>query len=541
MTEYLTTGQSIVRSLVGNGVETIFGIPGAHTYDFYDALYQKKDKIRHIVTRHEQAAGYMAYGYAKSSGKAGVYSVVPGPGVLNSGAALCTAYGANAPVMCVTAEIPSAMIGQGRGILHELPDQLATMRSITKWSGRINHPTEASSVMHDAFQHMLSGRQGPVAIETPWDIVGSAAQTNLFGPVDAAATAPVDSVSLEAAVALIKEARNPMITVGGGAVHAGAEVMALAELLQAPVAAHRSGKGIVSEQTPYGFNCASAYKLWPDTDLLIGIGSRLELQYLRWRVIPDGLKVIRIDIDPTEMVRLQPDVGLVCDAKDGTAALVEAIAGVGARPSRVEEFTKAKQESLAEIEKIQPQIDYLKAIRRQLPRDGFFVEEISQVGFTARYAMPVYEPRHYVTCGYQDNLGFGYMTALGVKVAHPDKAVVSVSGDGGFMYGVQELATAKQHDIGVIAIVFNNRAYGNVLRDQQTKYQGHVCGAELENPDFVRLAESFGLTGYSATTPDELNDVLATAIAADAPCVIEVQGERGGETSPWEFLMPNGM
>ena len=539
MTESLTTGQAIVKSLCRHGVDTVFGIPGAHTYEIYDALYQERDRIRHIVTRREQAAGYMAYGYAKSSGRTGVYCVVPGPGVLNSGAALCTGYGANTSMLCITAEIPAAMIGQGRGILHELPDQLAILKLLTKWSGRINHPTEAPVMVAEAFKQLNSGRTRPVALETPWDVLGMTAPVNL--DVDTALPAPPepDPEAVAAAVTLIKQSDNPAIMVGSGAVHARAEVTELAKLLQAPVAAHRSGKGIIGEDTPYGFSCAAAYKLWPGTDLLIGIGSRLELQYLRWRNVPPGLKVIRIDIDPTEMVRLKPQVGIVADAIAGTKALVEAAGRtIGKRNSREDEFNAVKARSREEIRKIQPQMSYLEVIRDVLPREGFFVEEISQVGFTSRFGMPVYEPRTYVTCGYQDNLGFGFMSGLGVKVANPDKAVVSVSGDGGFMYGIQELATAVQHNINLVSVVFNNQAYGNVLRDQKEKYNGHIYGAELINPNFIKLADSFDVTAYRSKSPAQFKNHLYQALSGDAPAVIEIPIERDSEISPWEFLMP---
>jgi acetolactate synthase-1/2/3 large subunit len=182
----------------------------------------------------------------------------------------------------------------------------------------------------------------------------------------------------------------------------------------------------------------------------------------------------------------------------------------------------------------------LDVIRSLLPRDGFFVEEICQVGFTARFGFPVYEPRTYVTCGYQENLGFGFMTALGVKVAHPDKAVISITGDGGFMFGVQELATAVQNKINLITIVFNNRSFGNVLRDQQSSFGGRLIGEALENPNFVALAESFGVTAYRAANPVELKVALARALAQNVPVLIEVPGEPGGEASPWPFIRPGG-
>jgi acetolactate synthase-1/2/3 large subunit len=536
----MTTGQAIVESLLSHGVDTVFGIPGAHTYDLFDALHAAGDRIRFITTRHEQAAAYLAYGYAKSTGRVGVFSVVPGPGVLNAGAAMCTALGACTPVLCLTAEIPTPFIGRGRGILHELPDQLGTLRSITKWAGRINHPTEASASVAEAFRIMRHGRPGPAALETPWNVLGQRAEVALEAPAPPSSPPPIDKESIRKAVELILAAKNPMITVGAGALHAGEEVLELAKLLQAPVTAHRSGRGIVSEELPYGFSGGEAIGLWMSTDLVIGIGSRLELQHLRWKVMPPNVKFVRIDIDPTEMVRLPPAAGIVADAREGTAALVEALGlSIGRRASREDEFTRVKAKALAEFERVQPQMAYLDVIRAVLPRDGFFVEEISQVGFAARFGFPVYAPRSYVTCGYQETLGFGFNTALGVKVANPGKPVISITGDGGFLFGVQELATAAHHGINVVTCVFNNGGFGNIRRDQTTVYSGRLIGADLTNPDFVKLAESFGALAWRVRSPSELRPVLEKALAADAPAVIEVMVERGSEASPWPFLHPS--
>ncbi len=534
----MTTGEIITQSLIANGVDTIFGIPGAHMYDLIDAI-ARESRIRFIHTRHEQGAGYMAYGYAKATGKAGVYTVVPGPGLLNSGAALCTAYGANAPVLCLTGNIMSHLIGQGRGQLHELPDHLGTMRSLTKWAERINHPSEAGEVMRQALSTLYSGRPRPVGIEAPWDVFGMSAEVSTPEVVHPVSPPQVDADLVAKAAELISTAKNPMIMVGSGAIDAAYEVRALAELLQAPVTAHRNGKGIVSDDEDLALMAHAAWRFWPKCDLLIGIGSRLELQYFRWRWLPPGLKVLRLDIDPTEMVRLKPDLGMVVDAKSGVGALVDALREmVGDRASRAIEYRQLKAEAAEALKTVQPQEDYLRAIRKILPRDGFFVEEVSQVGFTARMCFPVYAPRQYVTCGYQDNLGFGFNTALGVKVAHPDKAVVSISGDGGFLFGVQELATARQFGINVVSIVFNNNAYGNVRRDQQQGYGNRLLGSDLVNPDFVALAGSFGVAGMRASSPLELEHALAKALAANAPVVIEVPVPTGSDASPWPFYHP---
>jgi acetolactate synthase I/II/III large subunit len=536
----MTTGEVIADALVSHGVDTVFGIPGAHMYDFNDALARRSDVLRFITTRHEQGAGYMAFGYAKSTGRVGTYTVVPGPGVLNSGAALCTAYGATAPVLCLTGNIMSHLIGQGRGQLHELPDQLALLRGLTKWAERINHPTDAGAVMAEAFRQLRSGRVRPVAVETPWDVFGQKAEVSAAPPLPRLPPPPADPHSIAAAAKLILAARKPLISVGAGALHASEAILALAKLLQAPVTAHRSGKGIVDEDLPYGLSMAAAWDYWQDCDLLIGIGSRLELQHFRWRWMPADLKVVRIDIDPTEMVRLKPTVGLVTDADLGTRALLRDLEGrIDVRATREPQLLDLKARARERIRAVTPQIDYLDAIRAVLPRDGFFVEEISQVGFTARFGFPVHAPRQYVTCGYQDNLGFGFNTALGVKVANPDRAVVSITGDGGFLFGVQELATAVQYGINLVTIVFNNQGFGNVRRDQTERYAGRLFGAELRSPDFVRLAESFGALGLKARTPEELRGALQRAFAADMPTVIEVPIEPGAERSPWPFLHPD--
>ena len=528
-----------MHSLLLHGVDTVFGIPGVQTYGLFDALHQARDRIRVVYPRHEQATAYMAFGYAKSTGRQGVFSVVPGPGVLNAGAAICSAYGASTAVLCVTGQVPSDFIGSGKGHLHELPDQLGTMRSIMKWAARIDHPAEAPAAVAEAFRQMSTGRPRPVGLEMPWEVFSTTAPVTFLEPPQSYPQIEVDPERLTQAARLLRSARNPMIMVGGGAQHAAREVLELAELLQAPVVPFRSGRGIVADDHYLGFTCVSGFRRWSETDVLIGIGTRMELQWFRWPKPPRELKIINVDIDPAQMPRTKPTVPIVGDARVAARGLIEAVMKEGAtRASRREEFEAAKAATRAEIQKVQPHIGYLDAMRDVLPRDGFFVEEICQTGFSSYFGFPVYAPRTFVTCGHQGTLGFGYSTSLGVKVAHPGKAVLSISGDGGFMFGVQELATAVQHGIHVVSVVFNNGAFGNVMRDQEERFAGHVIGAQLRNPDFVKLADSFGMAGYRVDTPGGLRQALEKAFAADAPALIEVKVERTREISPWEFLMP---
>jgi acetolactate synthase-1/2/3 large subunit len=538
--ESMTSATALVKSLISHGVDTVFGLPGVQTYALFDALRQHRDRLHYVGSRHEQGAAYMALGYAKSTGRPGVYTVVPGPGFLNTSAALSSAYSANAPVLCLTSEVPTPHIGSGAGLLHELPDQLGIIRRLTKWAERVETPQAVPAVMNEAFAQMTSGRPRPVAVEVPWDVLQAKGDVTITAPLPKRPPPSVDSHAIDEAVALIREARQPMIMVGGGAMDAGEQVLELAQRIQAPITAFRSGKGVVSDDSPYSLSCAASYRCWDKTDLLIGIGSRLELQYFRWPSRPANLKIVRIDIDPAELARLKPHAGILADARDAVTELNAALKRSGFNPrSRGEELAGIKKQVQQDIQEIQPQLSHLHAIRDVLPRDGFFVEEISQVGFASFFGFPVYEPRTFVTCGYQGTLGFGFPTALGVKVGNPGKAVVSVTGDGGFMFGVQELAAAVQHNIGLVTVLFNNNAFGNVLRDQRERFSG-AFGSELVNPDFVKLTESFGALAIRAHSPDELRRALERALAANGPVVIEVPVPRGSEVSQWKYLMPGG-
>ncbi|KAB0622586.1 thiamine pyrophosphate-dependent enzyme [Castellaniella defragrans] len=535
----MTGGEAIVQSLVRNGIDTLFGIPGVQTYGLFDALQRNGKRIRVVTPRHEQTTAYMAMGYAKSTGRIGAFSVVPGPGILNTTAALCTAYGVSAPVLGITGQVPSDYIGSGKGHLHELPDQLATLRTLTKWAARIEHTSQVPEVMHDAFRQLQSGRPRPVVVEMPWELFTAAAPVTPIEPPAVYPQIEIDPDSIARAAALLKEARNPLIMVGSGAQHAAPEVLALAEQLQAPVVSWRGGRGIVSDEHPLGFTCASGFRRWAETDVVIGIGSRLEMMWFRWPDLGKQRRLINIDIDPVQMVRLKPAVGIVGDAARASRGLLEEIRRhEGARASRTEEFLALKARTHADIQKITPHVQYLAAIRQALPRDGFFVEEICQAGFTSFYGFPVYQPRTYVTAGHQGTLGYGFPTALGVKVGNPDKCVVSITGDGGFLFGLQDLITAAQYRINLVVVVFNNGAYGNVYRDQQRLFEGRTIGSELSNPDFVKLAESFGIAGQRVQTPAQLAQALERAFAADAPALIEVPIDKDRETPPWEFLMP---
>jgi acetolactate synthase I/II/III large subunit len=535
----MTGGEAIVSGLVAHGIDTVFGLPGAQVYGLFDAFHQAQLKV--IGARHEQACGYMAYGYARSSGKPGVFSVVPGPGVLNAGAAMLTAFGSNEPVLCLTGQVPTQFLGKGRGHLHEMPDQLATLRTFVKWAERIEYPDVAPTMVARAFQEMLSGRRGPVALEMPWDVFTQRATTGAAKVFDPFPAPLPDPDRIKDAAALVAGSKRPMIFVGSGAIHAREEILELAELIDAPVVAFRSGRGIVSNAHELGLTMAAAYKLWPRTDLMVGIGTRMELPTMfRWPYQPDGLKSVRIDIDPVEMRRLTPDVAVIADAKAGTSELLAAVRKAGYRKTsgRRSEITDATAASLKEIQQVQPQMAYLNILREVLPKNAIVTDELSQVGFASWYGFPIYEPRTFITSGYQGTLGSGFPTALGAKVANPDKPVVAITGDGGFMFGVQELATAVQFNIGVVTLVFNNNAYGNVRRDQRQRFDGRVVAADLVNPDFVKLAESFGVAASRVTSPDHFRPALEKALAHSGPSLIAIEIPKDSEVTPWTFIHP---
>jgi acetolactate synthase-1/2/3 large subunit len=247
--------------------------------------------------------------------------------------------------------------------------------------------------------------------------------------------------------------------------------------------------------------------------------------------------VVRIDIDPLEIARLgEPDAGLLGDARVILQALIEALPSkVQPSPSRSAAVSAAKLAVARDIQKIQPQLAYLDAIREALPRDGIFCDEITQCGFASWYGFPVYRPRSHINCGYQGTLGYGFATALGVKVAHPDKPVVAIAGDGGFMFNVQELATAVQYKIGLVTVIFNSNSFSNVKRQQQEWFGNRTIASDLVNPDFVKLAQSFGAAGVRVSSPPELRKALQSAFAEPGPTLIEVLV--GQMASPWEFII----
>jgi acetolactate synthase-1/2/3 large subunit len=439
-----------------------------------------------------------------------------------------------APVIALVGQIPSFAIDQGHGHLHEIHDQIGLLSHITKHAERIRSPQEASHKTALAIAEATSGRQGPVALECAIDTWGHAAELNLSAPIGV--TPPcADPQTIKAAADILCNAERPLIVCGGGALDAGPAVQAVAELLHAPVSSFRRGRGTIPTDHPLAVSFTEGHALWKTADAVLAIGTRLYWQQANWGV-DENLPIIRLDIDPDEINRLRkPAVGLLGDAAATLRALADELSSRNHTWKPNPNQPAAKQAFAERLSRHEPPMAYLRAIRSALPPDGIFVEDVTQIGFASRLAFPVPSPRTYLSPGYQDTLGWGYGTALGAQAAAPGRKVVLVTGDGGFMFQAAELATAMHHNLPVVAVVFDDGAFGNVRRIQQQHFGNRLIASDLTNPDFVKFAESFGMAAFRATTPDSLEDVLRQAFALNKPALVHVPvGEMPG---PWDMII----
>ena len=525
----LTGGQAVVRSLIKEGVDTVFGLPGVQNDWLYNALFDYRDEIKVIHTRHEQGAGYMALGYNLASGKVGVCNIVPGPGFLNSSASLATAWGLNAKVLSLVGQIPQKAQGKGMGVLHEIPDQLSIQQQLTKWAGRATSPEVVPLIMAEAFQQLHSGRPRPVGVEVSMDVLQKEADIDFSSYTPARREhEQIDEEEIDKAVSLIASAKNPLIFVSGGAMDAHEEVKQLAEFLQAPTFAYRTGKGILSSDHYLSFPVPAAHDLWKDADVVIGIGSHVRMPLSKWGTDND-LKFISINIDETAHDRIvQPTLCVTADAADASSLILKKLSKVmSSRSSRKDEMNSFKKAWEEKTSYLEPQKSILKSIRSSIPDDGILVDELTQVGFASRIVYETFLPRTYLCTGFMGTLGWGFQTALGAKVAKPDVPVISVAGDGGFMFGVQELATAVQHKIGVVVLLFNNNRYGNVREMQENLYDNRVIATDLHNPDFVKMAQAFGANAIKLSDHADIGKAIKDAEGESLPTIIEVPIDNG--------------
>lgn len=520
----MTGGEAAVLSLHNLGVKTVFGLPGVQNDWLYNAFYDHREKFRLIHTRHEQGAAYMGLGHALASGEPTVFNVVPGPGLLNATAAMSTAYALNAKLFCLSGQINSQSIGKDWGELHEINDQLTILRSLTKWAECANSPSEVPGLIQEAFRQMTSGRPRPVGLEIPMDVLAASAPVDPALQGLAACEPPLDEDAVEKAAKLLGTAKAPLIFVGSGAQGASALVRQLAETLQAPVVGYRTGMGVVDARSYLSLHQPAAKDLWMKADVVLSIGSNMRVPARKWikQHKPD---IVRIDVDPTSHRKFfTPTCEVTARAEQALPLLLDRLESHNiVRASREAELLEVKAAWARKSSVLEPQLSFLRVIREELGEDGIFVDELTQIGFASRIAYPVYNPRTYISTGYQGTLGYGFPTALGAKVARPDVPVISVTGDGGFMFAVQELATAVQHKIPLITLLFNNNRFGNVQQMQINNYGGRVIATDLHNPDFCKMAESFGAQGIKAETPEKVRAAIRQGIATtDTPTIVEI-------------------
>jgi acetolactate synthase I/II/III large subunit len=512
-------GEALIRSMLHQGIRTVFGIPGLGQYEAIDALYNTPE-IRYISLRNEQAATYMADGYARVSGEIAGALVLPGPGVLNAGAGMATAYAASSPMLVVT-----GIDHQREG--HDEAREKPLLHELTKWAGRANTVEEVPEVIYSAMCELRRGRQRPVIVEVPHRVLAGRGEVD-YGPVAQWERPGADAAAIDAALARMAQAQRPLIWAGIGVHHAGAneKLTALAEAWGAPVVTRNMGKGAISDRHPLAMGFAELrfppLRRWiKDHDLILAVGSSYDFSQL-------NIPVVQIDIDPAQIAKDPSRLALIGDADMVLGQLLERADQLqGPRTQSVAdlhaEIAAIKADRFAPENQLQPQMEFMDAIRAALPDDAVLITDQTQLGYYSRSYYPVFAPRSYFITTRLWTLGAAFPMALGAKVGQPQRKVVTVIGDGGFLYNAQELSTALQNKIAVVIVLFNDNAYGNVWRAQMEEYDGHVLGTELLNPDFMQFAQSFGVPAVRVDDGAELEAAIRGALDNEAgPTLIEV-------------------
>jgi len=530
----LTGGQALVAQMQREGVKHIFGIPGVQLDWAVEALREACDQVDFIVPRHEQTASYMADGYARTTGAEGVSMVVPGPGALNALSGLATAYATSSRLLFIAGQVPSATIGRGHGMLHEIPDQSGILKSLTKWHAIARAPDEVSALLHEAFAELRSGHPRPVALEIPPDVLQARSDAPLHDRATMKRVAP-EPAQVKHVAQQLRKARFPVIQAGGGAAAADstAALLELAERLQAPVVLTEGGRGVLPSSHPLVLTGLGGRAVFPHADLILAVGTRFLDAMAGPQHTNSRCQFVYVNLDPSH-TRHPRQTGLAvhADARATLEALAEALRTDPTRPSRAQDIDKVKHWCDTQTRRIQPQSDFIAHLRRAAPEDAIFVSELTQVGFLANVALPIEQPRSFITPGYQGTLGYGFPTSLGAAVGNPQRRVISLNGDGGFGWGMQELSTARRYGLNVAVVVFADGRFGNVQRIQRRTF-GHEFAAEVLNPDFRALAAAFGVPFQRVSGPAELGDALA-ATKQPGPLLMEVQV--GEMASPWPVI-----
>ncbi len=538
----LSGGEALVKSLVREGVEVVFGLPGVQMYGIIAAL-RDEPGIKFIVTRHEQATTYMADGYARTTGKPGVALVVPGPGIYNASGGLSTAFSRSSPVVLIAGQIPRNTIGKNFGGLHEVNDQKEITNPITKWQKLVLRPHEVPEAIHEAFRQAQSDRPGPVHFELPPETMVEREEVTLLEPAQIVRRVPENSV-IEQAAKEIAAARKPVIYAGGGVARSGAEaeLVAFAEAAQIAVMTSAGGKGTMSERHPLALGgslgpTGSLKGYIEDADLIIGIGTRFSMR----NQAGNSARLIHIDADPAMIGHVhQNTLGLVGDVKATLPVLARALEEVGGGKwhSPADEVAEIQRRvATSEDELNRPQEDYLQALQAGAPSDAVMIFGMTQLGYYSRPRWITENPKSYIDSGYSGNLGFSFPTALGAKVGNPDKPVICISGDGGFMYNSSEISTAVKYSINLVTVIYNDGHFGNVARDLDDDFGG-AYETDFVNPDFVKLAEAYGAVGLRAKDPFDVTNVVPKALEMNRPVFIDVPVTRVPRPKQWSARAP---
>lgn len=526
----LTGGEILINSLHNEGVKVIFGLPGVQMYHAIIPVLDYKD-MKFITTRHEQATTYMADGYARAGGDVGVVMVVPGPGLQNASAGITNAYASSSPILVISGQINRDKISHNVGLLHEINDQRDIVKPITKWQTRVMNAKNIPNAIRRSFFELRYGRPRPVHVEIPPEALSELSTYSKY-KILSTPTNKINKKSLEKAVRIISKSKNPVIWAGGG-IHlseASDKLLALAQYLQIPVLTTPEGKGSISDKHYLSIGSLKGRStgnskdplrdFFYTCDVIIAVGTRFATASPK-----PHQQVIQIDIDNNEIGRNhKKTLGLLGDANKVLMNLLSAIkVKTKSKISKKKKFNKMRYERYDNPKnQIEPLSSYVKALRLGLPDDAILVTDMTTIAYHTRSYYKTYNPRSYFTSSYSGNLGSAFPTSLGIKIAKPKKTVVSISGDGGFLFNSQELSTALQYNINVIAVVFNDKAYGNVERDMKKIFKGKTLGTKLKNPDFIKLANSYGVVGIKAETPDALKKSLKKAISLNKPVLIEV-------------------
>ena len=523
----MTGGEAVVRTLVSEGVEAVFGIPGTHALAMFDAL-QDAPSIRRITTRHEQGAAFMADGYARASGDIGVCLLSTGPAAANSITAMSTAYADSSPVLNISSQMLTADVGDGRAYLHDVSDQMPAFDHVTVWSARAGVVTAIPSLVYEAVSTMRTGRPGPAALEVPTDVLEATSVAAIPPRAPRAVPSPGPGQAAEAA-AMLLEARRPVIWAGGGTAHATEQIARLAEALEAPVLTTASGKGALPDAHPLALGAIAAqhpavWEYLSGCDLVLVVGSKLGANDTAGWKLPLPERLVHVDVDPAVIGRGYPAMlAMVSDARQALEALLHTVeAAGGERASRAAEVAELRASfRRMMLERSEEAVSLIDEVRAAVPPGGIIAGDVTIATSWANLLLEVDHPTHYMKPG-SGALGAGLPMAMGAKVARPDSPALAICGDGGFMYTAAELSAAVQSGINVVALIVNDSKFG-ILEPQQIEQFGRTTMVDLHNPDFVKLAESFGAYGVRIDTVDEVGQAITAAFAEERPAVVELR------------------